>query len=154
MTIPTTGPFTSGDCQTEWSLSLPMTSAELAASASLSNNYSSEDLRGKSSVTIVISGSLVRVSAGAGRFREEGTFTVVVIGGGTPTAWDWYVEDQLSLISTPSTASTASFFVRGPTYWDNQAQNTETITISCRATVNGSVATATKQDYYTYNNIF
>lgn len=52
MTIPTTGAFTSKQVSSEWGLSTPWTSAQLASAAGLGAAFASDDLRGLSSFSI------------------------------------------------------------------------------------------------------
>lgn len=53
MAIPTSGTFSDATVRAEWtSLSLPLTSAQLATAAGLGAAYSSENLRGKSSFSV------------------------------------------------------------------------------------------------------
>lgn len=111
MTIPTTGNITSAMVQTEWSFSLPFTSAQVATAAGLTTPWTSNDLRGKSARTIsitILGYRQVRMGGAFGNnYYDEITFGIRVDGSGTPSSYFW---------SGNVSGNGSTVIFRGPTY--------------------------------------
>lgn len=150
MPIPTTGSFTSEQVRSEFALTIPMTSAQIASKAGLSGIWTSDQLRGKSGVTVSVSGFMNTVTVGSMNRRDQGTFTVTAIGG-TPTAYSWWVDDPYGQVT--ATSSTSSVVVTGPTYRTDAYTHSAEITVNCTVTVNGQQYTGSTAASYTYGDL-
>ncbi len=107
MTLPASGNMTSEQGRAEYSLALPMTSAQLGAAAGLGSAYSSGGLYGKSArtVSIFLSGNNVMPSGQQGQYNQY-IFSISVSDGAAVTSRAWsgdlsYVSGATGVFESP-----------------------------------------------------
>lgn len=134
--IPASGPFTSEDIGTEWNLGAAFTSEQVAAAVGLTIPWSTDDLRGKSSVlavslsTTTVSGE-VQPTTPANTTITSSQVTATVTGGTLPRTllWEKVSGTTMTVTSQGQAATTFSLTV--------SAYGTFTAVYRLKATDNG-----------------